>query len=97
MSVKVEGKILLALLVIAIVITFFSVITTIVSIKNLPHNYIANKYILQPQIITQVMGPPLYVEQTYHIILYNGIIYKDEIVDVEIYDKYNLGDYYGAK
>jgi len=77
----------------------FCIITLLVSlfiicfgIMQLQHGIIVDKEIVQPQYITDVKGPPLYVDTGYKITIFNGFYQEDKLIDPQIYEQLEIGD-----
>ena len=61
---------------------------------QLQHGIIVDKEVIQPQYITDVKEPPLYVNTGYQITIFNGFYQEDKLIEPKVYEQLELGDYF---
>ena len=80
---------ILAFCIITLMISLFIIG---IGIMQLQHGVIVDKKIIQPQYITEVKGPPLYVDTGYKITIFNGFYQEDKLIDPQVYEQLEIGD-----
>ena len=89
MSFKIGLFVFLILFLISL-FSFFAIFQNVLS----PNGVIVEKEIIQSQYITNIQGPPFYIEQGYLLIIDNRWYRKNVLVDEDIYYELQIGDYY---
>jgi len=89
MSFKIGLFVFLILFLVSL-FSFFAIFQNVLS----PNGIIVEKEIIQSQHITNIQGPPLYIEQGYLLIIDNGWYKRNVLIDEDIYNTLQIGDYY---
>ena len=89
MSFKIGLFVFLILFLVSL-FSFFAIFQNVLSLNGI----IIEKEIIQSQYITNIQGPPLYVEQSYQLIIDNGWYKRSVLVDENVYNELQIGDYY---